>query len=101
MPNPLNSFVNFSNTQQRMENMQVPKNNIFTPENKEKFSNMYNMLKNSNNPEQVIRMLAEKDPRAKLILNMCQGNPIDKLIEYGCSRMGISPQEVINFITGK
>lgn len=101
MPNPLNSFVNFGNTQQSITNTQGSQNNIFTPENREKFSNMYNMMKNSNNPEQVIRMIAERDPRAKFILNMCQGGSIDKLIEYGCSQLGISPQQVVNFITGK
>lgn len=64
----------------------APTNNIMS---------VIGMLKNSGNPENMLRSMAQSDPDIKKAMDMCKGkNPQQVFIEQ-CQSRGISPQSII------
>jgi hypothetical protein len=78
MPNPFYTQTQFSN-----------------------YKNIYNMLANSKNPQQLFAAMAQNNPQLKPIVNMLnQGMNPQTIFNTMCEQRGINPQEFLKNITG-
>ena len=58
--------------------------------------NLYQAVRNSNNPMQYFQMMAQNNPRLQPILNMLQNGGDPKQIFYNmCQQRGINPEEFL------
>lgn len=80
MENPLNSSQMLNNQNSSMQIIQ----------------NMASMLRSSKNPQQLMAMLAQKNPQVNSIMQMCEGkNPRDVFMAE-CKNRGIDPKEIMD-----
>lgn len=80
MVNPLSNPQMQSNSSSAMEN----------------FQRLASMLRSAKNPDLLISSLAQQNPQANAVMQMCRGkNPKDVFIAE-CKNRGLNPDEVIS-----
>lgn len=111
MSNPLNNRPSFRQ-QQPILNMKnnipnvlptaVPPtsyNNGISQENIQQAKDMVSMLKQAHNPDELMYMVASKNPQLKTVMDVCRGQNPEQLFRQMCMQRGINPDEIIKAVT--
>lgn len=71
-----------------------------TMTNSSNIQNMFNMVKNSGNPMQMINQLAQNNPQLRNIMNMIQNSNMSpqQLFMQMANQRGINPQTIMNML---
>lgn len=83
----------FKNMPNNMGNNSMPNFNV---QGIAQIKNMMNMLNGVNNPQQVLNMVAQKNPQMKQVMDMCNGKNPQEVFYALCKEKGVNPDDILN-----